>query len=412
MTQAVILAGGRGERLRPMTDVLPKPMVQVAGQPFLVHLVSQLYSQGVRRVVILGGYLGDLIEQYFENGKSLLPDDLLVSVFLSGADLSPGERLMKARSVLHEEFLLMYGDNYARFSLNGLRKIREETRSTTIFSLSKKCPGNINVDDHGIVSDFSVGKRSANFSRVELGYMLTSRDPLLLDIEKSNGDLNLALSSQVSRGLVAGLDIRHPYFSVSDPNRLGATNTALSKRKVIILDRDGVLNNKPPQGEYVSLPEDLELIRNNWSAIKKMVAKDFSFVIVTNQAGIERGTLPPGNLELIHQIIRSEFESIGGKLLGIYFCPHHWDTGCECRKPKPGLLFQAAEAHHLILDNTMMVGDQISDWQAAREAGSPCILLGDYAESQVPKGDCFQSLSEALPVIESFYDANRLIGFN
>jgi D-glycero-D-manno-heptose 1,7-bisphosphate phosphatase len=77
--------------------------------------------------------------------------------------------------------------------------------------------------------------------------------------------------------------------------------------------------------------------------------------------------------------MKEEVEAAGGRIDRLYFCPHHWDDGCECRKPKPGMLFQAQRDLHLDLSRTVFVGDDTRDGEAAEAAGCPFVLLPEGA---------------------------------
>ena len=408
--QAVILAGGRGERLRPITDSVPKPMVPINGRPFLSHLLAQLKRHNVDRVLILTGYLSHVIEHYFQD-KNSCPEGVLVTVRSSVASLIGGARILEAESELESEFVLLYGDNYARFSLEELRLARNRFQAHTTLSVFRKSPGDLAIYGNGVVRDFSGFGRTEGFDYVELGYMLVNKEMLLGELTACNGDLRQAIREQVVAGRVNSVEIEHPYFSVSDPARLTLASEALSDRRVLILDRDGVLNVKPPTGEYVTSRARWYPIEENWQAIKQLSAEGFSFVIVTNQAALEIGSLTKKNLEGIHNEIRERFHGFGAELLGIYVCPHHWDSSCECRKPKPGLLHQAALEHNLVLDNIMMVGDQLSDWEAAQSAGCRPIMVGSKGDGVVDSSDCFSNLNDALGTIRRYYRAGRDTGF-
>lgn len=120
VSQAVILAGGRGERLRPLTDNIPKPMVQVLGKPFLEHLVRMLRQQGIERVLFLTGYLGEVIEQYFGDGRQF---GVAIEYSREKEPLGTGGALKLAEQQLSERFFLLFGDSYLPIDY---RKMAEE----------------------------------------------------------------------------------------------------------------------------------------------------------------------------------------------------------------------------------------------------------------------------------------------
>lgn len=107
--QAVILAGGMGVRLRPLTAVIPKPMVPVAGKPYLEHQVALLRRQGIRDVILLNGYLGEQIEAYFGDGTRW---GIEIRYSRETEPLGTGGALLQARELLAEDFVILYGDSY------------------------------------------------------------------------------------------------------------------------------------------------------------------------------------------------------------------------------------------------------------------------------------------------------------
>ena len=110
------------------------------------------------------------------------------------------------------------------------------------------------------------------------------------------------------------------------------------------------------------------------AALKKA---GYRIILVSNQPGIARGCLSESMLDEIHQKMKTELEQVGGAIDAIYYCPHNWDEGCECRKPKPGMFFQAQKDYSLNLRECVMIGDDERDMQAAQAAGCRGILVDD-----------------------------------
>ena len=115
--QAVILCGGLGMRLRPITDNLPKPMAPVNGRPFLAYLLQQLKEQGIQRVLMLTGYRGEMIHEFFGNGESFGVD---ICYSHGPVEWETGRRIFEARTELDSAFLLLYSDNYVPVNLEEL----------------------------------------------------------------------------------------------------------------------------------------------------------------------------------------------------------------------------------------------------------------------------------------------------
>ncbi len=141
----------------------------------------------------------------------------------------------------------------------------------------------------------------------------------------------------------------------------------------IILDRDGVINQdsdafiKGPD-EWIAIPESLE-------AITRLNRAGYRVVVATNQSGLARGLLQQADLDAIHHKMESALQQLGGRLDGIYYCPHGPNDNCNCRKPKPGLLLQLAREMELDLGQAVLVGDSLRDLQAAMTVGVKPVLV-------------------------------------
>jgi D-glycero-D-manno-heptose 1,7-bisphosphate phosphatase len=169
----------------------------------------------------------------------------------------------------------------------------------------------------------------------------------------------------------------HRYYSVGTLERLPFTAAFLERRPAVILDRDGVINRKPAKGCYVRSWADWEWLPGSREALKIFNDAGYRVIVVTNQAGIARGHLSEHDLASIHDRMRAEAIECGGRIDALYFCPHHWDEGCACRKPKPGMLWQAQRDLHLDLSRTVFVGDDTRDGEAAQAAGCAFVLLSE-----------------------------------
>lgn len=142
--------------------------------------------------------------------------------------------------------------------------------------------------------------------------------------------------------------------------------------RLVLVDRDGVINHdsdayiKNP-AEWIPLPGSLE-------AIADLTRAGFDVVVITNQSGVGRGLFGLGELARIHAKMQSEVNAAGGRIAGIFFCPHRPEENCDCRKPQPRLLLQAAEEFGVTLQGVAFIGDKQSDVQAAIAAGARPIV--------------------------------------
>jgi D-glycero-D-manno-heptose 1,7-bisphosphate phosphatase len=377
-TQAVILAGGRGTRMRPLTDDRPKPMIEFHGRPFLEYLVEMLREQGFERVLMLLGYLPEVVRDHFGDGARF---GVAIDYSISDPDDLTVSRVRRVRDRLAESFLLLYCDNYwplqmdrmwARFS-----ELDVPAMVTVYANRDGYRPGkdSVLVDEKGYVRAFDKTRTTPGVSGVEISYAILTR-PVLELLPERDELLELALYPQLAAlGQLGAFVSDHRYYSVGSLERLPATERFLARRRAVILDRDGTLNHRPPKAQYVTRPEQLEWLPGSLEALRALREAGYAVAVVSNQAGIGRGAMTEGDLEAIHARMRADVERAGGRIDAVFHCPHDWDEGCECRKPAPGMLFEAQRELELDLTRTPFLGDDERDGQAAEAAGCPFTMV-------------------------------------
>ena len=149
-----------------------------------------------------------------------------------------------------------------------------------------------------------------------------------------------------------------------------------------------MINKKAPKAEYVKSWDEFEFLPDSIDAMKLLSQHGYKIFIITNQAGIARGKMTENDLKEIHSNLERELEKKNVKIEEVYYCPHGWDDGCECRKPKPGMLFQAAREHDLDLSKCVFIGDDERDQQAGDAAGCRTLLVdSDLSLLEVVKGN-------------------------
>lgn len=399
--QAAILCGGLGSRLRPLTDTMPKPMVPVNGFPFLKYLLEQLKDNSIKEVVLMTGYLGEQIRDYFGDGSSF---GIAIRYSHGPAEWETGRRLFEAKELLDEYFLLLYCDNFLPFSLKKIAKFYNEQKRLLSFVVQPKAKGNIRLGEGGIVQVYDKSRSVEGLNFVELGYMIVSKKIFEYYTYK-DVSFSDVIAKLVSVGQVAGIIILDAYYSISDMDRLKLTEKYLKPKKILLVDRDGVINEKASRGEYVASWEEFLFIRENVEGMKKLSNAGFSFIVISNQAGIGRGMVSAEAVDVINRRMKEALEKEGIRILDIFVCPHHWDEKCFCRKPEPGLFFQASRKWFFRLDKTYFIGDDYRDCQAAYKAGCGCIYIGEKSELKNLNLDeqpqwAVKSLSEVVPYLE------------
>jgi D-glycero-D-manno-heptose 1,7-bisphosphate phosphatase len=158
--------------------------------------------------------------------------------------------------------------------------------------------------------------------------------------------------------------------------------------KVIFLDRDGVINYDSP--DYVRSWDAFRFLPGSLEALAALTAAGYTLIVITNQAGVGRGLIPPEVLEDMHRRMRQAVHDHGGRIFDIFHCPHRVDEHCDCRKPAPGMIQQAAARHRIDTAGTIMIGDNAKDIDCGRRAGCGATILvrtGNGSQAQKDLAD-------------------------
>ncbi len=372
--QAVILAGGLGTRLRPITYSLPKPMVNINKRPFLEYLIKQCEEQGFEDVLILLGYMPEIIIDYLKGCDKF---NINIHYHVSPVEADTGMRLRLARDEIKEDFLLMYCDNYWPMNISNMieefNKNKMPIQTTVYSNPDNYTKNNVMVKKSRIVK-YDKSRLSDGLNGVDIGYALIRKDVINILPDENVNFEGYLYPFLVEKKKLAAYITEHKYYSIGSHERLEITERFFNNQKTIILDRDGVINKKPNRGEYVTTWDDFHWIDGSIKALKLLKEKGFRIILVTNQAGIARGVMNEDSLSDIHTAMKSELRENGVTIDAIYHCPHGWDDACNCRKPKPGMLFMAQRDFDLNLADTYFIGDDIRDMEAGNAAGCKTIL--------------------------------------
>lgn len=377
LNQAVILAGGLGTRLRPLTLDTPKPMVLINGKPFLEYLIDMLKAQGFTKVLLLLGYLAEKVEDYFKDGSDF---GIKIEYSVSDVENDTGKRLKIAEEKIDPQFFLLYCDNYLPLNFTKMWQSylsKDISAQITVYSnLDNYTKSNVIVDEQGYITSYDKTRQKENLQGVDLGFAIMKKEVLNYIPEGENISFEQVVYSKLIKEHKLGAYVtHHRYYSIGSLMRLESTEKFFKQKKTIFLDRDGVLNQKAPKAQYVKNWDEWHWLPGAIEAISLLNKKNYQVLIITNQAGIGRNEMSDGDLESLHNRMFQDIEQAGGKIEKIYHCPHDWEEGCVCRKPRPGLLFQAQKEYDLDLSQIYFIGDDERDAQAAESAGCKSILV-------------------------------------
>lgn len=371
--QAVILAGGRGTRLGEIGHRMPKALVPFGGKPFLGYLLHKLRDQGFERVLLLLGYKAEQIIDYCGDGARF---GLKMDYSVSAVDDDTGRRIKLAEPRIDPVFLLMYCDNYWPLPFDRMcRQFFESGCPAQVVIYRNRdsyTKDNVRVGPGNVVEVYDKSRTAPGLHGVDIGFLILKRDVLGLLPENDNVSFEAHVYPRlVAQRALGAFQTDHRYYSVSTPERLSETERFLTRRPCVILDRDGVLNVRQPKASWVTSPAQWQWLPGALDGLSRLTRAGIELLVVTNQAGVARGALTEADLAAIHRRMREDAAAHGSEISSIYYCPHNWDSPCECRKPKPGMLFQAQREHALDLSVTPFVGDDDRDGVAADAAGCP-----------------------------------------
>ena len=400
--KAVIQAGGKGTRISEITgDVIPKPMLEISGYPILYHQMMNLKKNGITDITVIIGHLGNVIKDYFGDGKQF-------GLNISYVEEDPQKPLGTAGSLyflkdkLKENFVFLLADVFIDIDFEKMEQYHiANNADVTLLTHPNGHPfdSDLVVEEGGVVKAFdykSNDRTTYNYKNlVNAGVMIFSPSVFkyLSELRKYNYEKDIIVPL-INEGKVVSYksseyakDMGTPerYRRVQEDYNSGicdAKNLA-NKQKAIFLDRDGTIN------EYVGFlrkEEDFRLIPGVSEAIKKINNSGYLAIVVTNQPVIARGEVTEEELEEIHKKMETLLGLDGAYIDDIYYCPHHPDKGfegeipelkieCDCRKPKTGMLEKAAREHNIDLSSSIMIGDSTLDIKMAENAGMQSVLL-------------------------------------
>lgn len=410
--KTVIMAGGRGTRISSVVHDVPKPMIPIGGKPVLEHEIECLRQQGFTEIILTVAYLADIIMDYFGDGSGCSPVTgkpfgVNIEYYVEKEALGNAGALFRIREKLDGDFLLLNADAMFDVDFNRFVKYHKKCGGlATLFTHPNSHPydsGLIVADKQGCVEQWLAkeDKRLQYYrNRVNAGLHVISTellDQMEMQITKT-GKIDLdrhLLKPLAGTGRMYCYDSPEYVKDMGTPDRYEAVckdfvsgrvagKNLRKKQKAVFLDRDGTIN------QYVGFlrnEEQFELLEGVAEAVKKINESGYLAIVVTNQPVIARGEVSFEELEKIHCKMETLLGKEGAYLDAIYYCPHHPHKGykgevaelkidCGCRKPKPGMILQAAEKFHIDLSQSWMVGDGQNDIQAGKEAGCRTALIG------------------------------------
>jgi len=228
-----ILAGGLATRLRPITQKIPKALVEVAGRPFIDHQIELLVSQGLREIVLCVGYLGEMIEAHLGDGARF---GARISYAHDGDKLmGTGGALRKALPVLGEEFFVLYGDSYLPIDFAVVEDAYRSSGKPALMTVFRN-EGNWDesnvIFENGDILIYNKKDRSPEMKHIDYGLEILSKGAFLHAPLSARFDLADLLSDLVSSRKMSGYEVTNRFYEIGSPAGLGELNAFLENPKI------------------------------------------------------------------------------------------------------------------------------------------------------------------------------------
>jgi len=397
MMKAVIMAGGKGTRVKDISSSLPKCLIELNSKTVLEYQLKCLKREGVSDVVLCLGYGSDQVVLYLKDNKNF---GMNIDFFVENEELGTSGSL-KHLSNLGSDFILIYGDIIFDIYIEKFLSFHLDNNSAVSLF--------VHPNDHPYDSDLVYHDRNNKIVK----FLMKHETKNLIHNCVSSGIF--ILNSSVLKNIPDGksdlvndilpnlLQSDYKLFAYNSceyvkdmgtPERIHEVEKSLKsglvynlnlrkKQKAIFLDRDGVINEEV---DHLIDTDNFSFIPNSIEAIKMINKSDYLAIVVTNQPAVAKGFCKVSDIEKIHMHMETELAKEGAKLDSIFFCPCHPEKGfkgenpkykrdCDCRKPKIGMLEDAMKNYNLDFSSSFIIGDSTRDLMTGKNAGIESYLV-------------------------------------
>lgn len=394
----VIIAGGKGTRLG-LKDI-PKPMIKIAGKPILEHQIELAKRYGLNDVYLLTGYLSHVMKDYFGDGSRF---GVRITYRVEEIPLGTAGAMKVLESQIDDRFMVFYGDTIMDIDLNSFKEFDKKRKPiASLIVHPNDHPYDSDLVEmnktHTVTAFYSKPHNADSYYRNLVNAALYILSPRIFKYIPQNkfSDFGKDIFPFLlrSKETIRAYHTAEYLKDIGTPDRLEKTEkdyisgkigrlNKSKKRKAIFLDRDGIINKEVDNLHKI---QDFELIDGVSQAVEKINSSEFLTIVVTNQPVIAKGFCSEEHLNEIHKKMETLLGKEGAFIDGLYYCPHHPHKGfveeipemkieCECRKPKPGLIYKAVQDYNIDLAGSYYLGDRYADIKAGQSAGMQTILI-------------------------------------
>lgn len=425
--QAVILCGGLGTRLSSVALDIPKSMMPIGTKPLLQHQVELLKRYGVTEIIFIVNHLKENIQVHFGNGSHW---GLEIAYYEEKTPLGTVGGIKNIEDHLADNFIVLYGDVMVDMDINRLMQFHQGNQSDCTLVLHPNDHPHdsdlveLNKENRIIAFHSKPHDNNKYYQNLVNAGLYVMRKKVLHHLEPNKkADFGKDVFPVILHNLkLMGYNTSEYLKDMGTPQRLEQVESDFSsgkiqvrnlskKQKAIFLDRDGVLNEDT---DLVKSPEELMVYPFAGEAVKKINDSNYIAIVITNQSVVARNLCTEADLRIIHNKLDTILGDANAKIDALYYCPHHPHGGfpeenpkykidCCCRKPKPGMLLDAAKDFNLDLSQCWFIGDTERDIIAGKAAGVKTIgvktgraMKGSSVEPDFVKADLVEAVNFIL----------------
>ena len=385
VSEAIILAGGLGTRLRDTVPGLPKCMAPVAGRPFLFYVINYLRSQGVEKFIFSTGYKQEVIAEYLTRQFETLDYQCVIEEEPLGTG---GAIQLACRLATEKMVVVVNGDTLYKADLHKAASFHIHNNAACTLLLKPMTDfdryGAVTLDKDQLVGNFSekkfysAGNINGGIYLLDPGKFIDEEFPEKFSFEKEYLEKMFKVRriyGQVQDEYFIDIGIPEDYKRaqlelLQPPLDL----RTIDERWTIFIDRDGVINHEKKDG-YILNWDEFEFYESVKDAFRRFTQHFGKIVIVSNQRGVGKGLMTETELRAIHRQMKEEIESAGGRIDHIYYCTST-DKKHPDRKPNPGMAFKAASEYPGIdLSRSIIAGNKPGDMLFGRNAGLYTVFI-------------------------------------